>query len=156
MVTCYHTLSKCLRSWKRKSTFGLMNNANLCIKMIGAGRLPIKVFSYVKKLSGWRNMVSSMKWYWTYRNYTAIGIIEADTQSILHFQNDFNGQVQTEHGDKFTTGFVVQPAHIDQALKEIERCVTQLNMKLLCLSTHYLTCDGHWVSVADDSCEPIW
>ena len=84
------------------------------------------------------------------------GINEADTQSILHFQNDFNGQVQTEHSDKFTTGFVVQPAHINQALKEIERCVTQLNMKLLCLSTHYLTCDGHWVSVADESCEPIW
>ena len=84
------------------------------------------------------------------------GIGEQDTFDILQFQNDFNAQVQYEHASRFTTGFVVQPAYIDQALKEIERCVEQHNMRLLCLSTHYQSSSGEWFSVADKTVEPIW
>ncbi|QOL27335.1 amidohydrolase family protein [Thalassotalea sp. LPB0316] len=84
------------------------------------------------------------------------GVPEADALDILRFQNDFNAQVQDQHPDKFTTGFVVQPAYIDQALAEIIRCVEQHKMRLLCLSTHYLNHQGEWVSVADESCEAIW
>ena len=84
------------------------------------------------------------------------GVNQADTLDILHFQNDFNAQVQADHEQSFTTGFVVQPAYIDQALKEINRCVNELGMQLLCLSTHYLSSDGQWLSVADESVDPIW
>ncbi|NVJ60187.1 MAG: amidohydrolase family protein [Gammaproteobacteria bacterium] len=84
------------------------------------------------------------------------GIDETNTLDIIRFQNDFNASVQAEHPDKFTTGFVVQPAHLTQALSEIERCVKELDMKMLCLSTHYQSNSGEWLSVADETCEPIW
>ncbi|WP_448213802.1 amidohydrolase family protein [Colwellia sp. MEBiC06753] len=83
------------------------------------------------------------------------GINEQDTADILRFQNDFNAEVQHQQPSLFTTGFVVQPAHIDQALSEIERCVG-MGMKLLCLSTHYQAKNGEWLSVCDDSVAPIW
>ena len=53
-------------------------------------------------------------------------------------------------------GSLVQPAHLDQALNEIERCVKEHKMSMLCLSTHYQNNDGEWVSVADESVAPIW
>ncbi|TQV71085.1 amidohydrolase family protein [Aliikangiella marina] len=84
------------------------------------------------------------------------GLNEQTCYDIIRFQNDFNAKVQAEHSDRFTTGFVVQPAYIDQSLKEIERCVAQHQLKLLCLSTHFLNQDGEWVSVADDSVAPIF
>ena len=83
------------------------------------------------------------------------GINEKDTLDIIRFQNDFNASVQHLHPKKFTTGFVVQPAHIEQALNEIERCAS-MGMKFLCLSTHYQNNEGEWLSVCDSSVEPIW
>ena len=83
------------------------------------------------------------------------GINEQDTFDIIRFQNDFNASVQHQHPKLFTTGFVVQPAHMKQALNEIERC-HQMGMKLLCLSTHYQASNGQWLSVCDKSVEPIW
>jgi len=83
------------------------------------------------------------------------GINEQDTLDIIHFQNDFNASVQQQHPTLFTTGFVVQPAHLEQALKEIQRC-HGLGMKFLCLSTHYQTTSGEWLSVCDETVEPIW
>ncbi|WP_144392153.1 amidohydrolase family protein [Pleionea sediminis] len=84
------------------------------------------------------------------------GLAESETSDILCFQNDFNAEVQRQHPNEFTTGFVVQPAHLDLALKEMKRCVKELNMKMLCLSTHYQNHSGEWVSVADESVAPIW
>lgn len=84
------------------------------------------------------------------------GYQESDSYDCIRFQNDFNAKVQFENTKKFTTGFVVQPLHMDQALKEIERCVEKLNLKLLCLPTHFLNSDNEWTSVADDSCHHIW
>ena len=84
------------------------------------------------------------------------GFSEQVCSDIIRFQNDFNAEVQAEHQDRFTTGFVVQPAFIDQALKEMERCVNQHGLKLLCLSTHYLDHNDEWVSVADLSLAPIF
>ncbi len=78
------------------------------------------------------------------------------TKDIIRFQNDFNGQTQAENKKKITAGFVVQPLHMDDALNEIERCVTDLGLKLLCLPTHYLNKKNEWLSVADKSVEPIF
>ena len=55
----------------------------------------------------------------------------------IRFQNDFNASVQSDNPEKFTCGFVVQPLYMDHALKEIERCVTQLGLNVLCLPTHF-------------------
>ena len=79
-----------------------------------------------------------------------------DALDAIRWQNDFNASVQNNHPDKFTCGFVVQPLYLDDALAEIERCVKQLGLKLLCLPTHYLNADGEWLSVADESCFPIF
>jgi aminocarboxymuconate-semialdehyde decarboxylase len=78
-----------------------------------------------------------------------------DASDAIRWQNDFNGNVQKEHPEKFTCGFVVQPKFIDDALKEIERCVG-LGMNLMCLPTHFMNDDDEWLSVADDSCLPIY
>lgn len=80
----------------------------------------------------------------------------ADAADGIRFQNDFNASVQADYSDKFTCGFVVQPLHMDHALQEIERCVEQLNMQLLCLPTHYMNAEGEWCSTADESLYPIY
>lgn len=79
-----------------------------------------------------------------------------DAKDAVQWQNDFNASVQQNNPNKFTCGFVVQPKFMDDALTEIERCVTRLNMKLLCLPTHYLDENNEWISVADKSCAPIF
>ena len=79
-----------------------------------------------------------------------------DASDAIRWQNDFNASVQQRRPDKFTCGFVVQPLHLEDALKEIERCVTELKMTLLCLPTHFLNKDNEWVSVIDDSTLPIF
>jgi len=84
------------------------------------------------------------------------GVSENDCGDIIRFQNDFNAGVQAEHPERFTTGFVVQPAYTDQALTEMERCVESLNLSMLCLSTHYQNQQGEWVSIADESCAPLF
>lgn len=74
----------------------------------------------------------------------------------IRFQNDFNGETQKNYREKFTCGFVVQPRHMDDALKEIERCVEQLDLGLLCLPTHYLNEQNQWQSTAHPDVDPIW
>ena len=49
-----------------------------------------------------------------------------DCEKGIRFQNDFNSSIQKLYPKKFTCGFVVQPKYIDQALKEIDRCVNEL------------------------------
>lgn len=84
------------------------------------------------------------------------GLSEEMTNDIISFQNDFHGKIQEENGDKFTCGFVVQPAFMDDALREIERSVSELNLRLLCLPTHYQNVEGEWISTADASIDPIF
>jgi len=79
-----------------------------------------------------------------------------DAKDAITWQNDFNHSVQERRPDKFTTGFVVQPRYVDDALKEIDRCVNELGLNLLCLPSHYLNEDEEWVSVADESVLPIY
>ncbi|MEZ4954220.1 MAG: hypothetical protein R2825_11650 [Saprospiraceae bacterium] len=50
---------------------------------------------------------------------------------VIHFQNDFNAEVQHNYPEKFTSGFVVQAAYMDDALKEIERCFNSLKLNLI-------------------------
>ncbi|MEL6864159.1 MAG: amidohydrolase family protein [Bacteroidota bacterium] len=76
--------------------------------------------------------------------------------STIKFQNDFNASIQASHPDKFTCGFVLQPAYLDDALQEMERCVEKLGMRLLCLPTHYQDPIGQWRSVANEMTLPIW
>jgi aminocarboxymuconate-semialdehyde decarboxylase len=74
----------------------------------------------------------------------------------IRFQNDFNARIQREYPTRFTGGFVVTPACLDDALAETERCVTELGLELLCLPTHYQTYGGEWLSIADESVSPLW
>ena len=61
-----------------------------------------------------------------------------------------------DYPEKFTCGFVVQPLYMDHALKEIERCVNDLNLKLLCLPTHFVNENGDWLSIAEADVDPIF
>ena len=79
-----------------------------------------------------------------------------DARDAIRWQNDFNASIQADRPDKFTCGFVVQPKYIDDALEEIERCVNKLNLRLLCLPTHFLDENDEWLTVADDSVLPIF
>ena len=78
-----------------------------------------------------------------------------DTIDGMKFQNDFNASLQSNYKEKFTCGFIVQPLHLDAALKEMERCVG-MGMKLMCLPTHFLNEKGEWLSVADSVVDPIY
>ena len=80
---------------------------------------------------------------------------EQDCVDAIRFQNDFNASLQSEYPTKFTCGFVVQPLYIDHALREIERCVKDYGLKLLCLPTHFLNTNGEWKSVAAPDVDPI-
>lgn len=75
---------------------------------------------------------------------------------VIRFQNDFNASIHEEYKQKITAGFVVQPAYIDDALDEIERCVNMYNLPLLCLPSHFYSEDEEWISVADESVYPIF
>lgn len=79
-----------------------------------------------------------------------------DAKAAIQWQNDFNAEVQAKRPDKFTCGFVVQPRYVDDALKEIERCVEKNEMPLLCLPSHFLNKDDEWVSCVDESTLPIF
>lgn len=79
-----------------------------------------------------------------------------DAHDAIRWQNDFNASIQERRPDKFTSGFVVQPLYLEDALKEIDRCVEELKLPLLCLPTHFLNKEGEWLSVVDDSVEPIF
>jgi len=84
------------------------------------------------------------------------GLRLEEMKKALRFQNDFNASVQNEYPEKFTCGFVVQPLYIDQALKEMERCVNELSLKVLCLPTHFLNSNGEWLSTAEKDVDPIY
>jgi len=84
------------------------------------------------------------------------GYPEDLANDVIRFQNDFNAQVQHENPDKFMAGFVVQAAYIDSALKEIERCVNELKLPLLCLPTHFMDENGDWYSIAHEKVFPIF
>lgn len=79
-----------------------------------------------------------------------------DTYDTIRWQNDFNAKIQRENPTKFTCGFVVQPLHLEDALKEMERCVEELGLKVLCLPTHFLNAEEEWLTVMDDSVSPIF
>ena len=79
-----------------------------------------------------------------------------DTFDAIKFQNDFNSSIQEQYSQTFTCSFVVQPLYISDALKEIERCVLKLNLKVLCLPTHFISSSGKWVSIADEQLDPIF
>jgi hypothetical protein len=66
------------------------------------------------------------------------GLTLEEMKKALRFQNDFNAGIQEKHPNKFTSGFVVHPGYVDGALWEIERCVVEKGMRLLCLPTHYM------------------
>jgi len=83
------------------------------------------------------------------------GLRMEEMKQALRFQNDFNAQVQADHPHKFTCGFVVHPGFVRGALWEIERCVEQLNLKVLCLPTHYMDSIGTWRAIFDEDIEPI-
>ena len=74
----------------------------------------------------------------------------------ITFQNDFNASVQSDFPEIFTCGFVVQPLYMEHALREIDRCVNELDLKVLCLPTHFLNKKGEWLSTADKHLDPIY
>ena len=79
-----------------------------------------------------------------------------DCADAIRFQNDYNASIQQTYPDKFTCGFVVQPLYLDHALTEIERCVNELGLKLLCLPTHFLNTNDEWRAIADSAVDPIF
>ncbi len=84
------------------------------------------------------------------------GMERGTARDVIRFQNDFNAEIQHDYPEKFTGGFVVQAAYVDDALKEIERCVNNHKLNLLCLPTHFLNNENEWCAIADESVEPIF
>lgn len=84
------------------------------------------------------------------------GLRVEEMKQALRFQNDFNAKVQRDNPTRFTTGFVVHPGFVRGALWEIERCVEELGMDLLCLPTHYMDSIGTWRCIFDEENEPIF
>ena len=81
---------------------------------------------------------------------------EQDCIDAITFQNDFNASIQNDYPDRFTCGFVVQPLYMCHALKEIDRCVNELGLKVLCLPTHFLNKKNEWLSTAEPDLDPIY
>ena len=77
-------------------------------------------------------------------------------KKALRFQNDYNARIQHDNASKFTCGFVVHPGFIQGALWEIERCVKELGLRVLCLPTHFMDSIGQWRSVFDKENDPIF
>ena len=84
------------------------------------------------------------------------GLRLEEMKQALRFQNDFNARIQQDYVQKFTCGFVVHPGFVRGALWEIQRCVEELGLKLLCLPTHYMDTIGTWRSIFDPENEPIF
>jgi len=83
------------------------------------------------------------------------GLRLEEMKQALRFQNDFNAKIQHDHPDKFTCGFVVHSGYTRGALWEIERCVEQLGLRVLCLPTHFMDSIGTWRTIFDKDIEPI-
>ncbi len=84
------------------------------------------------------------------------GLRVEEMKKALRFQNDFNASVQHNHPAKFTSGFVVHPGFLRSALWEVERCVNELGMHLLCLPTHFMDSIGTWRCIFDEGNEPLF
>ena len=84
------------------------------------------------------------------------GLRLEEMKQTLRFQNDFNAGIQREYPSKFTCGFVVHLGFVRGAMWEIERCIEQLGMRLLCLPTHYMDTIGSWRCIFDEENEPIF
>lgn len=84
------------------------------------------------------------------------GLRVEEMKQVLRWQNDFNARVQAEHPQQFTCGFVIHAGFVRSALWEIERCVEELNLRVLCLPTHYLDSIGTWRTIFDPETEPIF
>jgi len=84
------------------------------------------------------------------------GLRMKDMKYALRFQNDFNAKVQHNHPTRFTCGFVVHAGFIDGACWEIERCVEELGLQVLCLPTHYMDSVGTWRCIFDPETAPIF
>lgn len=84
------------------------------------------------------------------------GLSKKVAKKVIRFQNDFNASAQAKHPKKITAGFVVQPAYLKDALKEMKRCVEELGMMVLCLPTHFLNKKGQWKSTASEEVAPIF
>ncbi len=83
------------------------------------------------------------------------GLRLEEMKQVLRFQNDFNAKVQHDHPEKFTCGFVVHTGFVQGALWEMERCVKELGLQVLCLPTHFMDSIGTWRSIFDEDIEPI-
>jgi aminocarboxymuconate-semialdehyde decarboxylase len=79
-----------------------------------------------------------------------------EMKQALRFQNDFNARIQAEHPSRFTCGFVVHPGFMQGALWEVKRCVEELNLRLLCLPTHYMDTIGQWNCIFDAENDPLF
>ncbi len=84
------------------------------------------------------------------------GLRLEEMKRALRFQNDFNARVQHDHPSKFTCGFVVHPGYLRGALWEMERCVEELGMRLMCLPTHFMDTIGSWRCIFDEENEPLF
>ena len=84
------------------------------------------------------------------------GLRLEEMKQALRFQNDFNARIQRDHPRRFTCGFVVHPGHIRGACWEIERCVHQLGMRLLCLPTHFMDTIGAWRTIFSEDNAPLF
>jgi aminocarboxymuconate-semialdehyde decarboxylase len=84
------------------------------------------------------------------------GLRLEEMKKALRFQNDYNARIQLDNASKFTCGFVVHPGFIQGALWEIERCVKELDLKVLCLPTHFMDSIGQWRSVFDKENDAIF
>lgn len=84
------------------------------------------------------------------------GLRFEEMKQVLRWQNDFNAGIQADHPDKFTCGFVVHAGFVKSALWEIQRCVEELHLPVLCLPTHYLDSVGTWRTICDPETAPIF
>lgn len=84
------------------------------------------------------------------------GLRVEEMKRVLRWQNDFNAKVQADHPNSFTCGFVIHAGFVRSALWEIERCVNELNLRVLCLPTHYMDSVGTWRTIFDPETEPIF
>lgn len=84
------------------------------------------------------------------------GLTLKELKLALRFQNDFNSQLQQDYPEKFTCGFVLHAGFVEGALWEMERCVEELGMRVLCLPTHYMDSTGKWKGIINEESEPIF
>ena len=67
-----------------------------------------------------------------------------DCFDAIRFQNDFNASVQSDYPDKVYLRICCTAIIYRSCSKEIDRCVNELGLKLLCLPTHFLNSNGEW------------